>query len=326
MKWKEIVADYLTFTRKERIGIVSVLLLLSIAIFLPSFFSYHDGASPQIPDTTWIAVVKKLEQKQADSEKTSSDENENNINAYQYDRSKNNSYTNKPAGELFYFDPNTLSKDRWQKLGLRDKTIVTIQNYLSKGGHFKKPEDLQRIYGLHKNEYERLFPYIKIEIQSPENNTIGFAVNKNPEENKPVFKRTLQYSSIDINTADTTAFITLPGIGSKLSTRIVNFRGKLGGFYAVEQVRETFGLPDSTFQKIKQYLKIENNAVRKININAATVDELKIHPYIRYSIANSIVAYRNEHGSFSSIEDLKKIMVITDEVYKKIAAYLTIAL
>ena len=104
--------------------------------------------------------------------------------------------------------------------------------------------------------------------------------------------------------------------------RIVNFREKLGGFYSIEQVRETYGLPDSTYQKIKLNLKLDNSEVKKININNASVEDLKSHPYIRYNIANAIIAYRKEHGSFSAISDLKKIMIITDEVYQKIAPYL----
>jgi competence ComEA-like helix-hairpin-helix protein len=64
--------------------------------------------------------------------------------------------------------------------------------------------------------------------------------------------------------------------------------------------------------------------VKKININIATFDELKTHPYIKYSLANPIIAYRNEHGSFSKIEDIKKVMAVTDEIYKKIAPYLSI--
>ncbi len=201
---------------------------------------------------------------------------------------------------MFYFDPNTLSKEGWEKLGLREKTIQTIQNYIGKGGHFKKPEDLQRVYGLHKDEYERLAPYIKIEPGSSENEKPFLTENKNASEAKPDFTKTSRFSIIDINKADTSAFISLPGIGSKLAARIVNFRDKLGGFYTVEQVRETFGLPDSTFQKIRQYLVLENNSVKKININTATIDELKAHPYIKYNIANPIIAYRNQHGPFSN--------------------------
>ncbi len=78
--------------------------------------------------------------------------------------------------------------------------------------------------------------------------------------------------SIDINEADTTAFIALPGIGSKLAQRIINFRTKLGGFYSIDQVRETFGLPDSTFRKIQKQLTYHNSTIQKININALTIE------------------------------------------------------
>ena len=60
---------------------------------------------------------------------------------------------------------------------------------------------------------------------------------------------------VNINTADTSAFIALPGIGNKLALRIVNFRDKLGGFYSIDQIGETYGLPDSVFRKIKPILK-----------------------------------------------------------------------
>jgi competence ComEA-like helix-hairpin-helix protein len=83
-------------------------------------------------------------------------------------------------------------------------------------------------------------------------------------------------------------------------------------------------LPDSTFQKIKQYLKADNNAVRKININKVTVDELKTHPYIKYNLANPLVAYRNEHGPYTKVEDIKKVMAVTDEIYNKITPYLIV--
>ncbi|MEP7377710.1 MAG: helix-hairpin-helix domain-containing protein [Chitinophagaceae bacterium] len=273
------------------------------------------------PDTTWMVAVKKLEQKGATLETVA--QNDNEISTYQYDPSKT-TYSNKPAGELFYFDPNTLSKGGWEKLGLREKTIKTIENYLSKGGHFKKPEDMQRIYGLRKNEYERLAPFIKI-LSELNGKTDERAADKNSSTPnyvpaKPSFHSLL----VDINSGDTSAFIALPGIGSKLAARIVNFRSRLGGFYSIEQVRETFGLPDSIFQKIKENLLLKNNSVKKININTATTDELKSHPYIKWNIANTITAYRNEHGVFSTIEDIKKIMTITDDIYNKIAPYLTI--
>ena len=323
MQWKEFVADYLSFTKRDRVGIIVVILVVTAVFFLPKIFSATAEAKTVPADTAWVIAMKKLEQKDT----TTDDQryrqyNDENSSAYHYDRSANNYYS-KTKGQLFYFDPNTLSTEGWQKLGLRDKTISTIQNYLGKGGQFRKPGDLQRIYGLFPNEYERIAPYIKIGSISEPNTSKNFT-GQTPSENLVAKPYTPRYAIIDINSADTTSLIALPGIGSKLAARIINFSDKLGGFYSLSQVGETFGLPDSTFQKIKQYLKLENISVRKININKATVDELKAHPYIKYSLANPIVAYRNEHGAFAKPEDVKKVMTVTDDIYNKIAPYLIV--
>ena len=326
MKWGEFIKDYLTFTRKERIGILTVVSVISFILFLPDILSKTTSNRPIKMDTAWMAAVKRSEIKVQDSLVDHYQKNDNeNAYAYQYDKRKS-SYSEENdiiKGELFYFDPNSITGTEWKRLGLRDKTIKTIENYRSKGGRFYKPEDLQRIYGLHNDEYEKLKPYIKIESNTPKANKES--VSSVPkDEIQPSKISVPRYSIIDVNNADTTAFISLPGIGSKLATRIITFREKLGGFYSIEQIGETYGLPDSTFQKIKQWLKLDNPSVKKININTATIDEMKAHPYIKYTLANPIVTYRNEHGSFSKVEDIKKVMVVTDEIYKKIAPYLTI--
>jgi competence ComEA-like helix-hairpin-helix protein len=316
MKWQEFVKDYLSFTRRERIGVLVITALILLTLFIPKIVSVTTQRKTVAPDTAWFTAVKKLEQNSIDSFNRDYQKNQDDDDnyAYQYDRTKSNySGSENIKGELFYFDPNILNEEGWKRLGLRDKTIQTIQNYLSKGGKFRKPEDLKRIYGLRENEYNRLASYVKIE-----------SVAETKNESPPAKTFTSRYSIIDINAADTTGFISLPGIGSKLAARIVNFRDKLGGFYSIEQVKETFGLPDSTYQKIKQYLSLNNPQVKKININKATVDELKAHPYIKYSLANPIVAYRNEHGPYSKVEDIKKVMVVTEEIYNKIALYLSV--
>ncbi len=323
MAWKDFATDYLNFTRKDRIGILVIIVLVVGIFFLPKAISGTASSKPIKTDTAWVAAMQRLEQKDTQTNSQSfADYSDDNSNNYQYDR-RSNDYYSKPKGELFYFDPNTLSAEGWSKLGIREKTIHTIQNYLSKGGKFRKPEDLQRVYGLFPNEYERIAPFVKIESIATTHDYKEYADNKPSEPYAPKTYAS-RYSIIEINSADTTALIALPGIGSKLAARIIAFRDKLGGFYSVSQVGETFGLPDSTFQKIKQYLKSDNNAVRKININTATLDELKVHPYIRWGLANPVVAYRNEHGPFTKLEDIKKVMAVTDEVYNKIAPYLTL--
>ena len=316
---KNFLSDYLSFSKKERTGIIVILLLVLIFTLLPFLFPYF--ISHKTPDhTAFEKEIATLKYKQADSNHQFIQRNYAKDNYFRsYSGNEKKYYDKQPAGELFYFNPNTLSADGWKKLGVRDKTIATIQKYLSKGGKFKQPEDISKIWGLHEDEIQRLLPYVSIPQEAP----VAYT-EKRKDEIKTYDKPKYSIKPVDINIADTSAFIALPGIGSKLANRIINFRDKLGGFYKVEQVAETFALPDSTFQKIKTRLILTNPPVKRININSATIDELKAHPYIRYNLANAIVQYRMQHGKFSAVSDIKKIMMVTDEIYNKTAPYLSV--
>jgi competence protein ComEA len=205
---------------------------------------------------------------------------------------------------------------------LRDKTIQTILKYRSKGGRFKTPQDLGKIYGLRPEELNRILPYVKIDKEpTPSINYKDDDGYKNTTTNYNK-TYTVAIKTIDINTSDTTAFISLPGIGSKLASRIINFRNKLGGFYAVEQVAETYGLPDSTFQRIKSFLQLGNSTVYQFSVNTDDAKTLQQHPYIKWNIANAIVQYRQQHGTFKNLDELEQIAIISAEQLKKMKPYL----
>jgi competence protein ComEA len=317
--WKQFVADYLSFTKKQRSGTLILLVLIVLLIIGPFLFPFFIH-----PKTNEHPSMKKeidtLAMRQKDAGSNYQRRYVDDGHPPYYEPAEKRYAAKQPfKGELFYFDPNTLEEEGWQKLGVREKTIATIKNYLSKGGKFYKAEDLSKVWGLSDDDKARLIPFARIE-------SAGFE-KKFPAKvyDKPAYeKKVYTPHTIDVNAGDTSAFIGLPGIGSKLSQRIVNFRDKLGGFHSIDQVGETFGLPDSIFQKIKAQLTLTDPAVKQINLNTATFDELKAHPYLRYGIANAIVQYRTQHGNFSSVADLKKIMLVTDDILVKAAPYLKI--
>jgi competence protein ComEA len=311
---KTIVTGYLSFTRKERTGIIVLLIVIVGATALPFLYPLLKGKQAMAaPAQDEMAALSLKEKDTGSYARTGYQRERNAYPAYRNNR------TAAPSGELFYFDPNTASAADWERLGLRNKTIATIQNYLAKGGHFYQPEDIGKIWGLHDDEVARLLPYVRIAASA-----------KSEKYNRPMVYEKREYvyekkiRTVDINHADTTAFIELPGIGSKLAGRMVAFRNKLGGFYSVNQIAETFGLADSVFQKIKDRLVLDGAGVTPLNINTATLEQLKQHPYIRYQLANAIVQYRGQHGPFAKAEDLKKIMLVTEETYSKVAPYLTV--
>jgi competence protein ComEA len=320
--WSQFIKDYLTFTKKERVAVLVLLALIFLVVLLPYLWPEKKIIQPDKKEIetlrSQLATLSK-----PDSANKAFNEDEEHRAIYNHPLSNNDGKI-KPT--LFYFDPNTLSAEGWKRLGLRDKTIQTIQNYLSKGGKFRKPGDVGRIYGLFKNDYERLLPYIKFENENSVNGKANIDRKQFSAADKLTYpeKKRISLQPIDINTADTTALIALPGIGSKLAGRIINFREKLGGFYSVAQLAEIYGLPDSVFQKILSLLQCPNPALHQININTADVNILKAHPYIRWSIANAIIQYRTQHGSFKSVDDLQQITIITPEIFLKIKPYLVI--
>ena len=215
-------------------------------------------------------------------------------------------------GALFPFDPNILDSTGWLKLGLEPYHIKTILHYRNKGGHFYKVEDLQKVWGLPAPFYDRVKSYIKI---------------NDVKTSKPLeVKKKPTVKILDINVADSAAFESLPLIGPVLSARIIKFRNKLGGFYSVEQIKETYGISDSVFTIIKPFLKVNNDEIKlnKVNINLATKEQLKTHPYIKWNLANAIVEYRKQHGMYVQLSDLKKIPILTDDIYAKLMPYLTV--
>ena len=313
--WKEYFKDYFSFTRKERIGVILLLAAIFIITVIPLFFPLlvkedvydHEGFMQEIEPFTRDSASHKA------ALATYNDFDYNDV--YGNERSERKS-------SLFYFDPNKATLQDWVKLGVKERTATTILKYVAKGGKFYKPEDIQKIYGLSKKEAERLIPYIRIENKTKAPAMVSYEKNSYPEAEKQSFP-SKKIMPININTADTLTFALLPGIGNRLANRIINFRNRLGGFHSVDQVGETYLLPDSTFQKIKSHLFLEKADVKIIDINQAGLEELKAHPYIRFQVANALVQYRMQHGNFKRIEDVKKIMIVSDSIFNKIAPYIS---
>jgi competence ComEA-like helix-hairpin-helix protein len=327
--WRTAVKDYLTFSKRERNGLLILFIVGVFLYFLPQFIQ---PAKVPVDNEAFLKEIARLKiSVDTSTAFASSDKGYDVDESADYLRPKHY-YDNRASvkAELFVFDPNTIDAVGWKRLGLRDKTVATIQKFKAKGFKFRKAEDIRRIYGLFPDEAERLMPYIRIAASenNPGNYTPNSYSSNNPRLSRvnypPGTAAAYNPGIIEVNHADTAAFIALPGIGSKLASRIVNFRDKLGGFYSIDQVAETYGVPDSTFQKIKSRLECNNAGLRKININAADLNELKSHPYIRYALANAIVSYRNQHGKFKALEELRQIHLITEEIFKKIAPYLAV--
>jgi competence protein ComEA len=302
---KKLVEEYFTFSKKERNAVIVLVILIAGIFILPYCLPPNDSIEDDI-----LAAVEA-----SDSSAAFSNVTQEAVTGYYKRPTAGFNTARAPTPiQLFNFDPNNLSEDGWRKLGLKERTIQTISNYLSKGGKFRQPDDLKRIYGISPKHAEQLIPYVKIERQEAK---VGQPFERYIKE------KSSPPGLIDINEADSVQLIGLKGIGPTLASRIIRFRDRLGGFHSKDQLKEVYGLPDSTSKEIAPRLVFSGEKINKVKINEADFTELAKHPYIGRSLAKLIVNYRQQHGNFEEAEDLLGIDVINEALVTRLSPYLS---
>jgi competence protein ComEA len=219
--------------------------------------------------------------------------------------------------KLFPFDPNSVGELELLTLGVEKNVVKNIIKYREKGGHFYKKEDLKKIYGFSEIDFLRLINYIQ--INENQNDTHKY-FSSNKQANTEGGSKTEQSLIIDVNKASQSEWLQLRGIGVTFAKRIYEQREKLGGFASLEQLKETYGLPDSVYYHIIPFLKI-SPITRKLHINKADIEALT-HPYVSRKQAEVLMRYRINHGDFKNIDDLKKTGVFDDKNIEKLKPYI----
>jgi competence protein ComEA len=214
-----------------------------------------------------------------------------------------------PQKELsFDFNPNSASYDTLIKAGFDPREANTLISYRKKGGKFRQPSDIRKVYGLDSLKTGKLIHHVVLS---------HVLTAKSDSHQIPQEKRLL-----NLNTIDSMALIDLPGIGPVLSSRIIKYRNMLGGFAVKEQLREVYGLSEETFLIIKGKVFTDSSEVRKININSADYRALSHIPYIEKYEISAILKYRELKGRITGINDLVENKLVTSEKVSRIRPYL----
>jgi DNA uptake protein ComE-like DNA-binding protein len=208
------------------------------------------------------------------------------------------------------FDPNVYSKNDWMKLGLSQKQAEAVLKFGKYG--FKSKEDLKRVFVIP----QELMLKIIDSTFYPEKNKTNISISEFKKENNSIV--------VDLNSASEEELLSIKGIGPFFAKNMLKRREQLGGYINDEQLLEVWKMTPEKMEEIKPYIQIDLHQVRKLNINTATAEEFKKHPYFTWNMANAIVKLRNQHGLFKSINDLKMSVVLSEELFLKIKPYLTL--
>lgn len=182
--------------------------------------------------------------------------------------------------ESFRFNPNTASLEELMRLGFSEKQAQSILNYRDAGGRFRRPSDFAKSYVVADSVYARLEHFIDIPL-------------------------------LDINLADSTALLDLPGIGPYFAGKIVSYRESLGGYSTKEQLMEIYHFDREKYDGLKDLITC--TPAKPLAIWTLPEADLARHPHISKSEAHSIVLYRQHHApSECTLEGLKAAGIISE--------------
>jgi len=243
--------------------------------------------------------------------------------SYNYDNADsrhNRRYTSPTAGERFAFDPNTADERQLQRLGLRPWQVRNLLKYRAAGGTFRRPDDFARLYGLSREQYESLRPYIRISGSSEASpDRPAYESSSVAPRDTVIYPRKLiPGETVALNAADTAALKHVPGIGSGYAARVVRYRQRLGGFVSTDQLRDINGFPEDAIS----YFVLDAVEVRRININSLTLAQLKAHPYINFYQAKAITDYRRLHGPLRSLQQLRLLPEFSESDIRRLEPYI----
>ncbi|MFC5270476.1 ComEA family DNA-binding protein [Adhaeribacter terreus] len=301
------IRQYFGFSQRETSGFLVLLVLMVLFLILPFFTrpkseTYDPTQDREILDS--LAVI--LDAREEVRKKTF--------------------YAKKPTVSLKPFNPNALTEQEWIAFGMKPWLAKRILNYRNKVGDFKSKAEVQKIYGLPDSVYQKFAPYLLLPETARNGRDFAGKSGGTYEDRKfESTKKPFKLQAFDINLADTTELKRIRGIGSKLSARILKYRDRLGGFTSEEQIKEVFGLQPETLDSLRKYTYVENDFnPKKINLNSVTFEELKTHPYLKFNQSRAIIAYRDQHGPYQKIEDIKKIKLMDEATFAKLRPYLAL--
>lgn len=310
MNFRQIIRDYFTFSRGERKGVIILLILIFLLAVANKLIFYFET-----PARIDLALLDSAKQELAlYNDSVTQRSSKPTFMAYTLNQTEDGddqtnirqSDVRSPSPELFPFDPNNATDNDFHRLGFSEKQITSIRKYMGTGVVFRSKEDFNKIRVITEDQKRILSDYVVIE-----------GVSKLPVKEEFISQRIM----IELNSADSILLKQLPGIGDKLSKRIVKYRDLLGGFHSISQLSEVYGLDETTVKRIENKITIDGTIIKKLNLNFSDQSELSRHPYIQLNLAKKIIKFRTKFGSINDWSILQDSMILNIDEYNRLKPY-----
>jgi DNA uptake protein ComE-like DNA-binding protein len=303
--WK----DFFYFSKGERRAIIVLTILI---IVIQSIIWTSDLWLSFLPES--IRKISGIQKDMEAFQDSLSDSRQRNVPEYKSSRFLESSrQISTIASSLFVFNPNTADSAEFISLGLSPYVARNILKYRRMGGVFRKAEDLAKIYGIQHDQYVRLKPYILIPLKKNdfmherilpgfEDSQLGKALSSSRTEDVTIGSTIPE--RIEINRIDTMTLLQVKGIGRVSAGRITKYRNQLGGFYSIKQLEDIKGIYPDVLMRLQSILRVDTSLIVKINVNKASLERLRAHPYLSFYQAKVIVELRKARSRIRNINEL----------------------
>ena len=201
-----------------------------------------------------------------------------------------------PDAALHSFDLNTASPDELLELGFTEREIQSVMNYRAKGGIYRTVEQMSKISGMTKGEYDRLAPFFYVSDEfRPASDFVHVPQNKHRSN----YRRSGNNHNYGGSNHGNNGYA--PTGSGKFSAT---------GTVSTDNGSKTSPTPDSR-------PRYENNKLKpgeKVPINASDTTALKRIPGVGSYYASKIVKYREKLGGFVSVQQLDDLQNIPADI------------
>ncbi len=286
------IKSHFKFNKRERSGIFFLLLtiiVLQVIYYTVKYQTPYENGGIVFFDSIQQATIDSLKQVSAQ----------------------------KDSIKIYPFNPNFITDYKGYILGMAPIEIDRLHVFRETGSYVNSAIQFQGVTKISDSLLKVLSPFFRFpEWTQNQGNT--------PKANQNSGAYAKIATVRDLNSISAEDLKIINGIGDKLSTRIIKFRDRLGGFLINEQLYDVYGLKVEVADRaLKRFQVLNRPQIKTIDINAASISEISELVYIPYKVADKIIEFREHNGRINSIDELKLIEGFPTDKLDRIALYLS---
>lgn len=281
--------EFASYNKKERRGVYALLLLIAIltaGLYFDEYFYEVPAANRQEYESLLAYRAKAKERKDS-----------------------------MIAANLRAFDPNATSIEYLTRIGLPLPAAKSLVNFTKKGGRFRQPEDVLKIYRMDTAWFESVKAFVTIE-----GNNERF---ESRYDSEPQYA----FEKFDPNAVSQQKLVDM-GLRNWQARNLISYREKYKPFTQQSQLSEVYGLDSSLAKKLQEFAVIDSATFGRkakpeeklvtVDLNRAdSVQLLKVSGIGPYT-AGKILRLRAALGGFHSHEQLLEIYPIDSARLEKL--------